>query len=91
MYMNNIHELLRISVYGGIQVRIHFCTTLTEMGRMQEVGHSWFMINIVTLNLKLAYQGGTNVSPLSTRPLYSCKEVLYRRFCITAYGGERVK
>ena len=54
IYMN-IHDLLCISVYGGSQVRIHFCTTLTKIGRMQEVGHSWFMINIVTLNLKLAY------------------------------------
>ena len=36
----NIHELLCIDVYEGSQVRIQFWSTLDELGREQEVGHS---------------------------------------------------
>ena len=54
----NIHELLCIGIYGGSQVRIQCCSTLAKLGRLQEVGHSQFMINIVILNLKIAWRGG---------------------------------
>ena len=69
----NVHELLCISVYGGSQVRIGFCATLVKFRRPQEVDRCPFMINIVTLNLKIARQRGTNVPPHFIRPQYSCK------------------
>ena len=84
----NIHELLCISVYGASQVRIRFCAT-TKFQRPQEVDRCPFMINIVTLNLKIALQRGTNASPHALyTPTVQLQKVLVMQFCIAVYGGQ---
>ena len=66
----HVYELL-CSYMEEVRLELNFESTL---GREQEVGHSQFMVSIVTLNLKLAYLGWTNVSLPNT---HTCTVRLY--------------
>ena len=57
-----------------------FSATLTKMGRVQEVAHCSFMINIVTLHLRLTFLRETNALLRSIRPLW-LQKLLKMHFC----------